>query len=76
MVALALDAELHLRHLHEDIDGILKTFDAMRELRNRGSVEATCVCNMGLAIGVLFGMPEEALTAARAAVNASEGRSP
>ena len=75
-VALALDAELHLLHRSGDVVAIRCVFSEMRELAGRESLEATLLCCAGLALGVLFGDPDEALEAARRAVAlTAEGRS-
>jgi DNA-binding SARP family transcriptional activator len=68
-VALALDVELHLLHRAGDVSGIRRVFDEMRAVADRGSLEATILGNAGLALGVLFGDPVEALAAARRAVD-------
>jgi hypothetical protein len=74
--ALALDAEVLLLHRAGDIKAIRFAFEEMRELAARGSVEATVLCCAGLALAVLFGDPDEALEAARRAVEMTEsGRS-
>jgi DNA-binding SARP family transcriptional activator len=75
-VALALDAELHLLHRRGDVGTIRSVFCEMREVAGRESLEATLLCYAGLALGVLFGDPDEALEAARSAVAlTAEGRS-
>jgi tetratricopeptide (TPR) repeat protein len=75
-VALALDAELHLLHRAGDLSGICHVFGEMRDVSRMGSIEAELLANAGLALGVLFGDPNEALSAARQAVGLTvEGRS-
>jgi hypothetical protein len=71
-VALALDAELHLLHRAGDVSGIRRVFDEMRDVADRGSLEATILANAGLALGVLFGDPEEALASAQCAAEMSK----
>lgn len=74
--ALALDAEVRLLHRAGDIEAIRLVFHEMREVATRGSVEATVLCCAGLALAVLFGDPDEALSAAHRAVEMTEsGRS-
>jgi tetratricopeptide (TPR) repeat protein len=70
-MALALDVELHLLHRAGDVPGIGRVFGEMREVAGMGSTEATILANAGLALGVLFGDPKEALEAARLAVSLS-----
>lgn len=70
-VALALDVELHLLHRAEDVPGIRRIFAEMREVAQMGSVEAAILTHAGLALGVLFDDPEEALISARQAVDLS-----
>jgi hypothetical protein len=75
-VALALDVELHLLHRVGDLEAIRRLFGEMRDLTKCGSLEATLLCNAGLALGVLFEDPREALNAAlRAVALTEEGRS-
>jgi DNA-binding SARP family transcriptional activator len=75
-VALALDAELHLLDRSGDTNGIRLVFEEMRETASRGSLEATLLCCAGLALGVLYDDPDEALHAARRSVALTgEGRS-
>jgi hypothetical protein len=75
-LALALDVELNLLHRSGNVTGIRSLFQEMRDVAERGSTEATVLCSAGLALGVLFGDPEEALCAARRAVALAEvGRS-
>lgn len=74
-LALALDAELHLLHRGGDLDGILQTFHEMRRVVSSGYPEAMQIAYGGLALGVLFGDPEEALHAAREAVRIANPRS-
>jgi DNA-binding SARP family transcriptional activator len=75
-VALALDAELHLLHRTGDVGAIQSVFREMREVAGRGSHEASVLCCAGLALGVLFDDPHEALESARRAVALTEqGRS-
>ena len=75
-VALALDAELHLLDRRGDVESIRLVFQEMREVASRGSLEATLLSWAGLALGVLFGHPDEALDAARRSVALTgEGRS-
>lgn len=71
-VALALDAELSLRHSEGDFRAIRKTFAEMRRLAAFGPPEAQAVCHAGLAMGVLFGDPNEALTSAQKAMVLTE----
>lgn len=70
-VALALDVELHLLSRVEDFVGIRRVFAEMRDVATKGSVDATILANAGLALGVLFGDPAEALAAAERAVELS-----
>ena len=70
-VALALDVELHLLHRAGDVPGIRRIFAEMREVAQMGSVEAAILTHAGLALGVLFDNPEEALLSARQAVDLS-----
>jgi len=63
-VALALDAELHLLHRVGDIDGIRVVLQQMRSVAAVGSTDAQLVCKAGLALGVFFDDPTEALAAA------------
>jgi DNA-binding SARP family transcriptional activator/tetratricopeptide (TPR) repeat protein len=74
-VALALDAELHLLHRGGDVDGIRVVLQQMRRVASLGSTHARLVCMAGLALGVFFGDPIEALGAARNALQiAAEAR--
>ncbi|MDH3206631.1 MAG: AAA family ATPase [Gemmatimonadota bacterium] len=74
-VALALDAELHLLHRSGEVDGIRSILDEMRSLANKESVEARLLARTGLALGVFFDDPVEALQAAKEAVElADEGK--
>mgnify|MGYP001248738726 CR=1 FL=1 len=70
-VALALDVELHLLHRAGDVPGIRRVFGEMREVAQLGSVEAATLTHAGLALGVLFDDPEEALRSARLGVSLS-----
>jgi tetratricopeptide (TPR) repeat protein len=75
-VALALDAEVNLRHRIEDIPGIRSALDEMRFVAASGPLEAEIVARSGLALGVLFGDPDDALSAAKRAVTlTTDGRS-
>jgi DNA-binding SARP family transcriptional activator len=67
-VALALDVELHLLHRAGDIDGIHDLFQQMSEISERGSAPAALLAHAGLALGVLYGDPDEALRSASLAV--------
>jgi len=67
-VALALDVELHLLHRAGDIAGIQDLFRQMRDVSERGSGPAALVAHAGLALGVLYGDPDEALRSATLAV--------
>jgi hypothetical protein len=59
-----------------DVATIQSVFGEMRDVATRKSLEATLLSYAGLALGVLFGDPDEALKAARAAVAmTAEGRS-
>ena len=68
VVALALDAELHLLHRHEDVAGVRALFSEIRTVAAAGSPEARAICMSALALGVLYGDPDEALRAAHEAV--------
>jgi len=72
-LALALDAELHLLHRTSDLQGIRRLFEEMRQVATKGSLEAAILANAGLALGVLYGDPREALQAAELAVAMSAG---
>jgi len=75
-VALALDGEMQLLHRLGDIHGIRRVLAEMRRVSASGNVGAQIVAQCGLALGVLFGDPGDALRAARRAVDlAAEGRS-
>jgi DNA-binding SARP family transcriptional activator/tetratricopeptide (TPR) repeat protein len=67
-VALALDAELRLHSAQEDIDAIKRVFEQFRVVSARGQADAVAVCQLGLAMGVLFGSPTDALRAATEAI--------
>jgi predicted ATPase len=71
-VALALDVELHLLHRAGDIAGIQHLFRQMRETSERGSVPAALLANAGLALGVLYGDPDEAHQSAQEAIRLSD----
>lgn len=71
-VALALDTELGLRHSSGDFPGIQGTFNEMRSIAAGPSRRARAVCYSGLAMGVLFGDPDEALRSAEAALHLTE----
>jgi DNA-binding SARP family transcriptional activator/tetratricopeptide (TPR) repeat protein len=76
VLALGLDADLQLRHRVGDVQGINRTFGEMRLVSRVGSREAQIIAHAGLALGVLFGDPDEAVDAARRAVElATQGRS-
>lgn len=75
-LALALDTELHLLHRDGDVEGIRKLFVQMREVSRRGSPEASLLAHAGLALGVLFDDPEEALQAALQAVTMTSDAGP
>ncbi|MDZ7781221.1 MAG: AAA family ATPase [Gemmatimonadota bacterium] len=67
-LALALDAELQLRHSTEDLLGIRRLFDEMRQVTRDGPTVASAIAHSGLALGILFGDYREALQSARTAV--------
>ena len=74
-VALALDVELHLLHRNGDVEGIRELLRELRDVARKESVEARLLARTGLALGVFFDDPEEALVAAREAVElADEGK--
>ncbi len=75
VLALALDTELHLLHRDGDVQGIRKLFTEMREVCRSGSTEASLLAHAGLALGVLYDDPDEALQSAlRAVAMTSEAR--
>jgi tetratricopeptide (TPR) repeat protein len=71
-VALALDVELHLLHASGDIAGMQRVFQEMRDVGDRGCVEASILANAGLALSVLFGDADEALCAAERSLTLAE----
>lgn len=75
-VALALDAELHLLHRKGDVQGIRLLLREMREVATKEPVEARLLSYSGLALGVFFDDPDEALVAARTAVELSDSGGP
>jgi DNA-binding SARP family transcriptional activator len=70
-VALALDVELQLLHRAGDLDGITQVFTELGAVSKRGGPEVAAACHLGLAMGVLFGDPDESLWSARHAVELS-----
>lgn len=71
-LALALDSELHLLHRAGDVDGIHRLLEEMRAVSTVRSLEARLLARAGLALGVFFDDPDEALRAAEEAVSLSE----
>jgi tetratricopeptide (TPR) repeat protein len=67
-LALALDAELHLRHSVGDLPGIEQLFGELRRVIRVGPRLAAAIAHSGMALGVLLGDHEEALHSARRAV--------
>lgn len=67
-LALALDTELHLLHRRGDVDGIREVLGEMRETTKKGLTEARLLANAGLALGIFFDDPGEAVRAAHEAV--------
>lgn len=70
-VALGLDVELHLLHRAGDVVGIRRVFDEMRAVADKGCVQATILAHAGLAMGVLFADPTDALASAQLAAELS-----
>ncbi len=68
-LALALDAELRLRHTMGDLASISPIFESMREVVRRGTRAARALSHAGLAVQILFGNdPPAALSHGRWAV--------
>jgi DNA-binding SARP family transcriptional activator len=72
-LALALDSELHLLHRSGKVPEIRSLFNEIRPLTGSSNRAAACLANAALALNVLFGDAEEALTCAREAVRIAEG---
>ncbi|MGD2046489.1 MAG: AAA family ATPase [Gemmatimonadota bacterium] len=74
-VALALDVELQFLHRAGDLGAIQGLFDELRNVAQKEPLEARVLSRTGLALGVFFDDPVEALHAAKDAVGlASECR--
>ena len=67
-VAQALDVELHLLHRRGAVTAIRGVLDEMRDVAGKDQMEARLLGKAGLALGVFFDDPEEALQAAEEAV--------
>lgn len=72
-LAMTLDSELHLLHRSGRVAEIQALFDEIRPLASSPNRAAACLANAALALNVLFGDPEEALSCAREAVRIAEG---
>jgi tetratricopeptide (TPR) repeat protein len=68
-VALALDTELRLLSAQEDMIGIANVFAEFHAVSEKGQADAVAVCQLGLAMGILFGEPTEAIQAAKEAIS-------
>lgn len=71
-VAVALDTELHLLHQAGDVDAIHALFEQVRECATKDDPAAACLAHSSLALNILFGDPDEALSSAREAVRLAE----
>ena len=67
-LALALDTELHLLHREGDVSGIASLLQEMKAVARLESSRARLLAYAGLALGVFFADPEEALGAAKEAL--------
>ncbi len=74
-LALGLDVELHLRHNLEDFPGIAVLFREMKQVVANGPPEAGAVAHSGLALGILFGDPQSAMTHGRLGVELCDSQS-
>jgi predicted ATPase len=63
-VALALDAELRLQDSLGNLEQIRLIFAEMRMIARHGGADAAAVCHLGLAMGAVFGNPEEGVRSA------------
>jgi tetratricopeptide (TPR) repeat protein len=68
-VAQALDVELHLLHRSGAVEAIRGVLEEMRDVALKDQREARLLSKAGLALGVFFDDPEEALRAAEEAVD-------
>jgi tetratricopeptide (TPR) repeat protein len=66
-VALALDCELRFYNSKGHLRGIRGVFEEFRCVARMGTPDAAAVCHIGLAMGVLFGDPNEAVESAETA---------
>jgi tetratricopeptide (TPR) repeat protein len=72
-VALALDAELRLRAHDGDVPGVRNVLQQLKEVLVVGDREACALAHQGLAVGLFFGDPDEALRSGLDGVQMSEG---
>lgn len=71
-VAMALDTEMHLLHQVGDLEGIQAVFEGLKACAEREDPEAACIAYASLALNILFGDPDVALSSARKAVEIAE----
>ena len=70
--ALALDIGLQVAYRREDRPAFLGVVEHLQRISQLGATAARTISNLGMAMGVVYGDPEQALAAARTAVTLSE----
>jgi Tfp pilus assembly protein PilF len=75
-LALALDVELQLLQLDEQLVQVRGVLGQFREIVNEGPIEATAIAHRGLALGLMLEDPEGAVHSAREAVHLTSSLAP